>query len=295
MTTIATTSLTLAATDLSQSEANAPLWRTLRTAARVSSESYPGLRAGGLATAAGFGFTESTQQLDAAERRVVVGPDLLDLPAKQSPGGIPDPGQRHMPRVFLSGSSGRSRDPAPAPDGGLKLAIGPDRACVGVDPSAWSSVAEPVLLAVSLCWRFSAIAERLDQLVSWSRIACRRSGTSWSQGRLRRSELAAHRCVLNSLVLDLPCFEGPLIDPRGYFASSRAARLFQALVKRLELDSWRALIDERVEIVEATLEALVEEQRHRDALTFEVALEVLILLALLADITINLFAMTTGS
>ena len=34
----------------------------------------------------------------------------------------------------------------------------PDRAYVGVDPSAWSSVAEPVLLCVSLCWRFAAIA-----------------------------------------------------------------------------------------------------------------------------------------
>ena len=86
-------------------------------------------------------------------------------------------------------------------------------------------------------------------------------------------------------MLDLPCFEGPLIDPRGYFASFRAAKLFQALVKRLELDSWRALIDERIEIVEATLEALVEEQRHNDALTCEIGLEVLIFLALLADIT----------
>jgi hypothetical protein len=96
-------------------------------------------------------------------------------------------------------------------------------------------------------------------------------------------------------VLDLPSFEGPLIDPHGYFASSRAARLFQALAKRLELDSWRALIDERIEIVEATLDGLAEDQRHHDALTCELALEVLIFLALLADITINVFAMTSGS
>jgi len=299
MTTIGTTSLTLAATDLARSEANAPLWRTLKTAVRVSSESYPDLRAGGLATAAGYGFTETGQRLDEGARCVVVGPDLPDLRRKEaSDGGPPQAqaqGQRHLPKVYLSGASACMRNPASAPDGGLKLAIGPDRAYVGVDPSAWSSVAEPVLLSVSLCWRFSAIAEELDQLVNWSRDACVRPGAPWSRGRPRRSELRNCLRTLRSLVLDLPSFEGPLIDPHGYFASSRAARLFQALVKRLELDSWRALIDERIEIVEATLDGLAEERRHQDALLCEVGLEVLIFLALLADITINLFAMSSGS
>ena len=229
-----------------------------------------------------------------AARCVVVCPELPDLLPKEGAGGIgatPGPGQRHFPKVYLSVAYVCMRNPAPAPHGGLGLAIGRDRAYVGVDPGAWSTVAEPVLLAVSLCWRFSAIAEELDQLVSWSRDACRGRGGSWLQGRLRRGELGARLRTLRSLVLDLPGFEGPLIDPRGYFASLRAGRLFQALVKRLELDSWRALIDERVEIVEATLEALLEEQRHHDVLTYEIGLEVLIFLALLVDITINLIAL----
>jgi len=95
-------------------------------------------------------------------------------------------------------------------------------------------------------------------------------------------------------VIDLPTFAGPLIDPCGYFSSRRSATIDRALVRRLELDGWWALIDERIEIVEATLEALVDEERHGVALACEVVLEVLILLALVADIAINLASTFLG-
>ena len=101
MTTIETTSLTLAATDLTRSEANAPLWRTLKTAARVSAASYPDLRAGGLATAAGYGFTETRQRLDAgsALRRRPARP--AGSPPGRGPRAAPVPAAR--PAAFPQG------------------------------------------------------------------------------------------------------------------------------------------------------------------------------------------------
>ena len=219
--------------------------------------------AGGVATAAGYGFTETRQPLDTAARCVVVGTNLPDLRREKRRGrrAMPAPGQRHIPKVYLSGASDCMRDPAPAIEGGLKLAIGLDQAYVGVDPSAWPFVAEPVLLTVSLCWRFSAIAEELDQLVNWSRDTCRRPGGSWFQGRLAATSLTTGSAPSLSRARSALLRRAP-DRPSRLLRLIRAARLFQALVKRLELNSWRALLDERVEIVEATLEALAEERRH---------------------------------
>ena len=101
--------------------------------------------------------------------------------------------------------------------------------------------------------------------------------------------------AVRSLGVDLPCFEGPLLDPQGYFATRRAARLFRSLVSRLELERWQAVIDERMEVIESTFEALAEERRHLDSLTWEIVLEVLILAALVGDIGINVFAIWSGS
>ncbi len=297
MKTIESTALTFVATDLTGSEAHGLQWRTLRTATRVSSGSHPGLPAGSVVTAAGYGFAETQRRPDTAVRRVVVLADLSEMPPQESNGVAVAPtlGQRQFPKVFVSGAYVCKNCPSPAPSGGLELAIVHDCAYVVVDPSAWASVADPVLLTIALCWRLSALVEQLDQLADWSRNACSLPGESLFRGPQRRDELGVRLRALRRLVLDLPCFEGPLIDPRGYFGSVRPARLFQALVKRLGLDSWRALIDERVEIVEAVLESLAEERRHHAALTCEIVLEVLILIALLADIAINVFAVSAGA
>ena len=96
-------------------------------------------------------------------------------------------------------------------------------------------------------------------------------------------------------MIDLPCFEGPLLDPQGYFATRRAARLFKTLVNRLELERWQTVIDERIEIIEATFDALADERRHLDSLTWEIVLEVLILAALVGDIAINVVSIWPGS
>jgi hypothetical protein len=70
--------------------------------------------------------------------------------------------------------------------------------------------------------------------------------------------------------------------------SSDQTRLYRRLARRLELAAWRTRLDERIEILEAALGALVDEQRHGQLLRWEIALESLILLALLADIGIHL-------
>ena len=99
-----------------------------------------------------------------------------------------------------------------------------------------------------------------------------------------------------SVVIDLPCFEGPLLDPQGYFATRRAARLFKTLVNRLELERWQTVIDElHRDHRYATFDALADERRHLDSLTWEIVLEVLILAALVGDIAINVVSIWPAS
>jgi hypothetical protein len=285
MTTILpTTTRTLIAIDLAGSEEYGRLWRKLKTATRVPREFLPGLPANGLATAVGYWFAE-------AEERLEAGAGCVEILPPGRPGSRPEAltveraaalDHRQFPKILLSAQA--ARRVSPALTDGLDLEIGRNWARVGVDPSAWSAVAAPVLLTISLCWRSIQLVERLDELTDWARDACARPGRL----RLRDRGLGGRLRALRSLVIDLPCFEGPLIDPRGYFSSRRSETLYRALVRRLDLESWRALNDERIEIVEATLEALVEDQRHQTTLLCEVALEVLIFLAIAADIAINL-------
>jgi hypothetical protein len=297
MTTIQPTTLTLVAIDLAGSEEYGRLWRTLKTAIRVPREFLPGLPVGGLATPVGYWFSETEERREAGVFRVdVLSPGRAAVhPTARTEVATSALDHRQFPKVLLSAQSARRLSPALTD--GLTLEIGSNWARVGVDPSAWSAVATPVLLSISVCWRLIQVVRQLDELTDWARDACGRPArlTGWSTILSRRRELGDRLRTMRRLLIDLPCYEGPLIDPRGYFSSRRPANLYRALVKRLELDGWRALIDERIEIVEATLDALAEERRHRDALTCEVVLEVLILLSLVADIAINLSSALLGS
>jgi hypothetical protein len=156
---------------------------------------------------------------------------------------------------------------------GLSLEVGYGWARVGLDEVSWPRLSGPILLAVAQCWRFLEVERRLDDLSVWM-IA----------GRVRpRKALDDRMRDLRAPVLGLPCVEGPLVDPRGNFPTRRPALIDRTIARRLGLGPWRDRIGERVEIVEATLAALVEDRRHLDSVAWAIALEALILLALLAD------------
>ena len=96
-------------------------------------------------------------------------------------------------------------------------------------------------------------------------------------------DLRPARRTLQALILDLPDFEGALTNPRGCLAAGRSVRLYRVLAVRLGLDRWRREIDERIEVVEAIFDSLVESLNHYQSLAFQIALELVIVAVLLLD------------
>lgn len=276
---------TLRAIDLAESPTDAPRWRQLRLATAAPVD---GLPAGCFLTPAGFAFTEGPGGPEANAPRVEILPSD-ELRTRLRAGSVlsaPGPEQRKLPIVALHPEGPRSATPVPV--GGLVLEVGLRSARVGVDERAWDSIAGPVLLAVAQCWRFREIDRRVDELSNWARDVCAQGRPSvFGRWRARVPDRTGD---FQRLLLDLPGAEGPLTDPRGFFPSRRAARLYRELARGLGLYRWRALIDERIEVLEAAVAELSEQRRHRAAQSSTVVMEVLILLALLADLAINLSA-----
>src|SRR5262249_55821089 len=141
------------------------------------------------------------------------------------------------------------------------------------------------LVAISIVWRFGAIDRDLDDLSAWTRDRLRVA--DGRTARTRRALLQRHR-DLQALIVDLPSWEGSLDHPSGYFASRNETRLYRRLARQLQLGAWRTRIDERIEILEGAVASLVDDQRHRQLLSWELTLESLILLALVGDIGVHI-------
>jgi hypothetical protein len=172
------------------------------------------------------------------------------------------------------------------PRGEIAVEVGSGRARVTIETSQWIACAGPLLLAISVCWRFAELERDLDEFAAWSRKQLH--GGDGRVPRNRGRELDHRFRALHALIIDLPCFEGSLDDPRAYFSSSDETRLYRRLAQRLHLAAWRARLDERIELLESAIATLIDERRHRQMLCWEIALESLLLLALLTDIGITL-------
>jgi hypothetical protein len=246
---------TLVATDLASSNAHDVSWYQSRTGCQT-------LKPGQWITSVGYRFAEQATAPEADALHVVI-----RAPERKPSAPSCDPGTCR--RLTLATAGGE-----------IALEVGPSRAGVGIEAAQWTACAAPILLAISVCWRFEEIDRTLDEFAAWTR-------TRLQGGRGGR-ELDQRFRALHALIVDLPCFEGALDDPSAYFASAGEVRLFRRLARRLQLAAWRARLDERIEILEAAVAALVDEHRHRQLLDWEIALELLILVALVADIGIHL-------
>jgi hypothetical protein len=265
---------TLGVIDLKQTGPDTTGWLKLRAATMPSAHSVP---AGILLTPAGFGFFELPGGASHNGRQVEIVPprNRSVREASSSASRIPSTEGRALPVVTLRSDGDRARSGVPR--GGLILEVGADRARVELDEQAYDLVAAPILLAIAQCWRFQELGQSLDELCDWAR--------EQSPGR----ETVARLECFQRLLLELPAVEGPLTDPRGFFATVREARLYRSLARALGLPGWRALIDERIEVIEAALTHLAEERRVRVSVTAALVLEVLILIVLLADLAINVW------
>lgn len=280
---------TLRVIDLAESPTGAHRWRQLRLATAVCAD---GLPAGCVLTPAGFAFTEGSATFEGTPSRLeILPPDELRacLRAGATLSGAGGD-ERKLPIVALHPDGPRA--PASIPSGGLVLEVGLESARVGVDERAWDAVAGPVLLAVAQCWRFREIDRRVDELSNWARSVY--AEEERSALRRRRSQIDNRSGDLQRLLLDLSGTEGPLTDPRGFFSTRRAARLYRELARGLGLYRWRTLIDDRIETLESAFAELAEERRHRASQASAIVLEVLILLALLADLAINIFTLLSN-
>ncbi len=278
---------TLVATDLAKPGASSFPWRALRSALASTRGTGIGASAGALATPAGYEFAGTDGSSPLTAYRV----DVIDLPqSRRRQPRQHDPGPRHPghrslpPAIFPAGD----RHLPPGIAGGLVVEIREGHGRVEVAESAWGDASAPTLLAISQCWRFLQIDRELDDLDAWMQ----RHADGRRSRPARRGEIQARLLRLRTLVSDLVSSEGPLTDPRGYFETPREARLYRAIIARVGLRAWRDRIDERVEVAEAAIEALVEERRHRQLLFYEVGLEVFIFLALLLDLGVNLWYLT---
>jgi hypothetical protein len=265
---------TLLATDLARAEARDDSWQQ----SRVACQSRP---SGEWVTSVGYAFAERSipPAVDALHVIILALDQMRTLPEDDcgaSPFGC-DTQTRTRRRFTLE-----------TPQGAIVVEVGRSRARVGIEKSRWIACAAPILLAISMCWRFDEIERNLDELTAWTRRQLQGQGRDGRLPRIHGRELDHRRRALQTLVVDLPCFEGSLDDPGGYFLSRDETGLYRRLARRLELAAWRTRLDERIEIVEAAVAALVDEHRHRQLLHWEMAVESLILLALLSDIGIHL-------
>jgi hypothetical protein len=216
-------------------------------------------------------------------------PDDLERPDRRPE----DPLERaatagHAVRARLKPPGGRTRTARTTRS--FSLEIDSSVARIKVDDQTWSSVGDTVLFAVAQYWRFAAIDRTLGELSHWARQDFEPGYRFWHEIRATRSRgLRARRRELQSLILDLPDFEGPLTNPRGHLRAPGAGRLYRRLVVLLGLGRYRREIDERIEVVETIFDSLAESLNHFQSLAFQIALELVIAALLLVDVGLYLF------
>jgi hypothetical protein len=280
---------TLHALDLTELPGTDALWRPQPGLHRQRLKPPPELPCDGFASPLGYWFAAAGSwatglaplrveildlaELDAGNRAVAT--EVMD-------GAAPKGGCRVQ--LDLPAGRGRSNEPSLPCRLALEIDAGTAHARVGVDAGAWSSISEPVLLVIAQFWRFHAIDRLLDELTDGARGDLENTGLKRLIHWRRTRALHARRRSFQALLLDLPDFEGPLTNPRGYLDPGRPVRIFRALAAQLGLDRWRDVLDERAEVVEAVLDSLVESLHHVQALAIQIVLELIIVAVLLFDV-----------
>jgi hypothetical protein len=272
--------------DLTADPARRALWRTDLPGVRDAEEAAgEGLPRQGVASPMGY-------WLAPLEPGTAPAQDALAL-SFAAPG---DEGGQHVASLGNSQKPGWGRPiqtvrlKAPGSgDGDLTLTVGPAGARISASPTTWKVLAEPVLLAICQYWRFAAIDAEIGRLTQLARGDMDHSNMP-GIGSLRAHGVLVQRARdVRALLLDLPHFEGPLTDPLPYCSSEQAAKAYETLAEKLDLEDWCELIDERAEAVEDAYEALTEKLFEFKNFAWEAVLEGLIIVILLAELGVALY------
>ncbi|MDR3634693.1 MAG: hypothetical protein P4L84_12885 [Isosphaeraceae bacterium] len=176
-----------------------------------------------------------------------------------------------------------------AGDGELVLTVGDRYARVVTSPAAWNVLAEPVLLAVCQYWRFGSVDEQLDRLTEQAEADIGDATMSVPSTLRKRSRLLATARDVRTLLLDLPHFMEPLTDPYAFCSSDRAVQAYRSLAEKLHLAAWCEAIDDRFEAVDDAYAAVTEKLFEYRNFAWGAALEIAIIVILLADLIFQLW------
>jgi hypothetical protein len=173
--------------------------------------------------------------------------------------------------------------------GEVVLTVGPGSAHVSATESAWTALAEPIILVVCQIWRFQAIDADLDRLTR-DALENLDYANAPGLGSLPQSRrLTDLGWKTRAAIVDLTYFQKPLTDPSAYFDARRSARTYRLLADRFGLDEWCESIDHRAEVVEGTFETITEKLYHLKSHVHDVVLEVVIVVILLFDVLMRIW------
>jgi hypothetical protein len=277
----------LRAIDLTQQPDARALWRGPAPGGRAGSPAIE-LPRPGFVSPMGFWLAEVQDVVAEA----TVSPHIIRFEA-HSPAAV-QAAQESRPAAAPAGPRRRPDQtvrlkPPHVGDGELVLKLSTAGVRVITTEAAWKALAEPVLLAVGLYWRFLAIEDEIDRLTEQAHAdldhATMPAGPAWK----RRRELIANARAVRDLLLDLPHFQGPLTDPYPYCSTERSAQAFEGLAEKLHFEEWCERIDERAEAIEDTYEAATEKFMEFRHFVYEATLEILIVVILLGELGVALW------
>jgi hypothetical protein len=274
---------TLLATDLTADTERRSLWRS-RGASDPKAAGPSGLAGHGYASPMGYWISPAEEALAPASGGLSI---HFAAPGEESP--LPT-GLALAPDGCRSRPAQTVRIKGPnAGDGDIVLTVGGGGARVVASPGAWKALAQPVLLAICQYWRFCAVDSELARLTELAHGDLAHA-TMPGPSSLRQSRrLTENAHAARALLLDLPHFQGPLTDALAYCSTERAARAYESLAEKLDLEEWCELIDERAEAVEDSYEALTEKLFEYKNFAWEAVLEFVIVVILLGELGLMIY------
>jgi hypothetical protein len=158
-------------------------------------------------------------------------------------------------------------------DGPLVLAVGPAGAEVFTSPAAWEALSEPVLLVVAQYFRFRAVEQALVRVEEEARRDHPHAVSAGLRTWRHQRRLVANTCEILDLASDWMHFSGLYTDPARYCTSDRAAEEYATLADALDFEGWCERIDDKLETVQATYEAIADKLFHYKLFAWGMALE----------------------
>lgn len=169
-------------------------------------------------------------------------------------------------------------------EGELTLIVGPKNAAVYGPKAAWDAALEAVMLAVCQYWRFVLIEQTLDQIGAYARKDVRHMTMSGIASWMAAGHLISMDQKLRRLALDLPHFEGLLIDPFRFCSSERSVELYNHIAEKLEIEPWCDYIDAKIETIEGHYDTATDKLFHYRLFFWGIVIEVIITFILILNL-----------